>query len=328
MNRHDVEWSGYWPAAPTPFAADGSVDHAALTQLMELYVAQGVHGVLINGSTGEWFSQSPEERRAVAETAIAAVAGRIPVVIGVTEYTAGAASALARHAASAGADGVLATPPPYVHPSADEIVAFYGTVSEATDLPFMAYNWPRGAAVDMAHIPGLMRRIADLPQVAAIKDSTGDWNAMVSTVEAVSESVRVFGSLTHRKGMALMLGLGGDGAIDGGGVGAPYGVPFFDAVRAGDAELARYWVDKYQAISGRLIAPDYAGLFASPISQLKTAMALLEQPGGALREPLLPLRDAESIRAIAQILREAGLVVRDAQLAHVIADAEPAGALR
>jgi 1-pyrroline-4-hydroxy-2-carboxylate deaminase len=308
MNRHDVDWAGYWPAAPTPFRADGSVDPEGIRALMELYVASGVHGVLVNGSTGEWFSQSTAERRQVAEIAIDAVAGRIPVVIGVSDYTAAGASALARHAEESGADGVLATVPPYVHPSPDEAVAFYERLSSATALPFMVYNWPRGVAVDLAATPGLMARLAALPQVAAIKDSTGDWNAMVGTVEAVADEVRVFGSLTHRRGLALMLGLGGDGAIDGGGVGAPFAVPFFDAVAARDADLARFWVDKYQAISGRLIAPDYSGRFASPIPQLKAAMTILDQPAGPVREPLLPV-GRDQLATIAGILREAGLPV-------------------
>lgn len=321
MNRHDVDWAGYWPAAPTPFDDDGALAERELTALLELYLSHGVHGVLVNGSTGEWFSQSAAERRRVAEVAVEAVAGRVPVVVGVTAYTAAEAAELAVHAHAAGADGVLATPPPYVHPSEEEIVAFYRTVSSATPLPFMVYNWPRGAAVDLALVPGLMRRLAELPQVVGIKDSTGDWNAMVSTVEAVSDQVRVFGSLTHRRGLALMLGLGGDGAIDGGGVGAPYAVPFFEAVAARDADLARYWVDKYQAISGRLIAPDYSGRFASPIPQLKAAMALLGQPGGRLRDPLLPISRADDLRSIAAILREAGLHVPQARLDAVVAAA-------
>lgn len=318
MNRHDVDWSGYWPASPTPFADDGKLDESGLRELMELYLANGVHGVLINGSTGEWFSQSPEERRRVAEVAIDAIGGAVPIVIGVTAYTVDEAADLALHAHQSGASGILATPPPYVHPSEDEIVAFYTALGEATPAPIMAYNWPRGVAVDMAAVPGLMNRIAELPQVAAIKDSTGDWNAMVGTIEEVSAKVRVFGSLTHRRGLAMMLGLGGDGAIDGGGVGAPYAVPFFEAVQSGNADLARFWVDKYQAISGRLINPDYSGKFASPISQLKAAMTLLGQPAGPVRGPLLPVGDRERLLAIAAILSEAGLHVPPARVDEML----------
>ena len=129
MDRTDVTWRGYWPAAPTPFAADGRLDEEALRALVELYVEQGVHGMLVNGSTGEWFSQSPAERRRVASIAVQQVAGRCPVVIGVSAYTAIEAAELARHAASIGADGVLATVPPYVHPDPDETLVFYQQVS-------------------------------------------------------------------------------------------------------------------------------------------------------------------------------------------------------
>ncbi|MDR1798378.1 MAG: dihydrodipicolinate synthase family protein [Bifidobacteriaceae bacterium] len=306
MDRPGVKWSGYWPAAPTPFTSEGALDEAALRALVELYLGEGVHGILLNGSTGEWFSQTPPERRRVAEIGVAAAAGRCPVVIGVSAFTAKEAAELAIHAQRAGADGVLATPPPYVHPTADEIVEFYRAVTAATDLPFMVYNWPRGVVVDLARLPGMMERLAALPQVAAIKDSTGDWSAMASTVEAVAGQVRVFGSFIHRRGLALLRGLGGDGAIDGGGLGARFAVPFFNAVAAGDWPAAATWADRYQQVSGQLVNPDYAGRFASPISQLKAAMALLGQPGGTVRPPLLPLTDPQALAAISVILQAAG----------------------
>lgn len=313
MNRNDVTWHGYWPAAPTPFTADGALDEQGLADLMELYVANGVHGVLVNGSTGEWFAQSADERRRAAEVAIDAVAGRRTVVIGVSALTGAEAADLAKHAEAAGADGVLATVPPYAHTSSAESLEFYRRLTGATALPFMVYNWPRGVAVDLAATPGLMSDLADLEQVVAIKDSTGNWLNMLDTFEATADRVRVFGSLVHRRGLALMLGgIGGDGAIDGGGVGAPYAVPFFEAVEAGDRDLAEFWLEKYRAISGRLINPDYSGVFASPIPQLKAAMQLLDQPGGHVREPLLPLTDPVALDAIRGILTDGGLLVPSA----------------
>ncbi len=302
MDRTDVTWGGYWPASPTPFDVDGGFDEHSMRALMDLYVRQGVHGVLINGSTGEWFSQSAAERRAVARVATAAVAGRIPVVIGVSAYTADEAAELARHAAAIGANGVLATPPPYVHPSADEMFAFYQQVSGATDLPFMVYNWPRGVAVDIGHHPDLFDRLADLPQVVAIKDSTGDWLSMLSTVEQCSNRVRVFGSFLHRRGLAVLRSIGGDGNIDGGGVGAPFAVPYYAAVAAADWVTAIDWVDKYQALSGRLIKPDYSGVFASPIPQLKAVMSMLGQPGGIVRPPLLPVVDPQRLAGLRHVV--------------------------
>ena len=113
MNREDVDWRGYWPACPTPFTADGAVDVESLRALVEWYVGQGMHGIFVNGTTGEWFSQSPEERRLVAETAIDQVAGRMKVVVGCTSLTAKEAIELGRDALAAGAAGIGSTPPPY-----------------------------------------------------------------------------------------------------------------------------------------------------------------------------------------------------------------------
>ena len=307
MNRDDVSWTGYWPAAPTPFAVSGEVDFGAIKALMDLYATQRVDGVLINGSTGEWFSQTDQERRDVAAAAVAAVSGRYPVIVGVTAYTAAEAAGLARHARSVGADGVLATVPPYVHPADDEIVEFYRTVSQATELPFMVYNWPRGVAVDMSGRASLLGSLADLPNVVAVKDSTGDWLGMLATVELLVERVRVFGSFLHRRGVAVLLEIGGDGNIDGGGVGAPFGVPFYRAVADGNAAAARTWAEAYQRLSGRFIRPDYSGVFASPVSQLKAVMELLGQPGGSVRPPLLPVTDAQVWAAIRAAVDESGV---------------------
>ncbi|GGM15533.1 dihydrodipicolinate synthase family protein [Nakamurella endophytica] len=325
MDRTDVSWQGYWPAAPTPFTPDGALDEAALTELMELYAGHRVDGVLVNGSTGEWFSQTPAERRRVAEVAVAAAAGRFPVVVGVSAYTAAEAGELARHAAGIGADGVLSTVPPYVHPAPAEVLEFYRAVSSATDLPFMVYNWPRGVAVDLDDHPDLLQRLADLPQVVAVKDSTGDWPAMADTVERLTHQVRVFGSFLSRRGLAILLGLGGDGNIDGGGVGAPFAVPYYRAVADGDAAAATHWVDRYRALSGRLIRPDYSGVFATPIPQLKAVMSILGQPGGTVRPPLLPVTDPGLLARLTAVVDDSG--IRDA--ARMAAPAAgPAGAPR
>lgn len=130
MDRHDVDWKGYWVAATTPFAQDGALDDAAWRAGLRHYLALGVHGVLVNGASGEWFSQSEAERRRVAEIAVEELKGRIPA----------ATVELALHARRIGADGVLSTPPPYAAPTAREIVAFFRAISDAVDLPLMVYN--------------------------------------------------------------------------------------------------------------------------------------------------------------------------------------------
>lgn len=304
MQRSDVPWRGYWPAAPTPYTADGKLDEDGLVRLLALYVDQGVHGVLINGTTGEWFSQTRAERRRVAEIAVATVAGRIPVVVGCTSYTPGETIKLAREVKAIGADGALATPPPYAHPSQDEIYAFYETVTNAVEIPWMAYNWPRGTAVDIS--VATASRLADLPHVVAIKDSTGDELKCMATVEAVVSRVRAFGRFIHPRGMAFMLGVGGDGNIDGGGLGAPFAVPFYNEVFAGNVQAAREHSARYARLVSLLVNDDYSSKFASPTAQLKAAMNILGQPGGQVRPPLLAMAE-ENNTDLARALAEAGL---------------------
>jgi 4-hydroxy-tetrahydrodipicolinate synthase len=305
VDRRTVDWRGYWPAAPTPFTALGAVDEAALRGVLRRYREQGVHGVLVNGTTGEWFSQTTAERRLVAELAVDELAGAMPVVVGCTAYTPAEVVALADHARSVGADGALATPPPYAHLTTEEIYHFYATVTTAVELPWMVYNWPRGVSVDIdTETAG---RLADLPNVVAFKDSTGDELRAMVTAEAVVERVRTFGRFIHRRGMAFMLGVGGDGNIDGGGIGAPFAVPYYEAVWRGDLDQALAFSARYGAVSASLVNPDYSARFAHPTAQLKAAMTLLGQPGGRVRPPLLDLIDPARLEALAAALDSAGL---------------------
>src|SRR5207247_1718602 len=117
MNRDDVNWRGYWVAAPTPFTREGALDERLWREELRLYVGQGVHGILVNGTTGEWFSQSDDERRRVAEIAVEELSGKTAVVIGCTTYTAAHSAELGRHAKESRADGILSTPPPDASPS-------------------------------------------------------------------------------------------------------------------------------------------------------------------------------------------------------------------
>ena len=198
MDRNDVSWHGYWPACPTPFGADGGLDTTALRELLDYYLSIGVHGILINGTTGEWFSQTAQERRTVAETAIDQVAGRVPVVVGCAAYTAREAAELGRHAFSAGAAGIEATPPPYAKTYDEETIAFYEDLSSGVDGPILVYNWPHGTAVDIG--PELADRLAEVDNVVALKDSTPNAEQFYETARTVVDRVRVFGPFMSVEG--------------------------------------------------------------------------------------------------------------------------------
>jgi 1-pyrroline-4-hydroxy-2-carboxylate deaminase len=305
MDRDSVDWKGYWIAAPTPFTVTGALDESALRGVLRLYRGQRVHGVLVNGTTGEWFSQTDAERRRVAEIAIEELGGTIPVVIGCTTFTPSRTIALGRHAREIGADGMLSTPPPYAAPTPREIVAFFAAISDSVDLPIMVYNWARGVAVEITWETAL--ELAKIDRVVAIKDSTANTVQALATLEKVGDRVRIFGGFISRLGLAVLRGLGGDGNIDGGGLGAKFAVAFYEAFWRGDFPAAAHVAGRYGALMAQLIRPDWSGAFGSPQAQIKAGMNMLGQPGGHVRPPLLPIDSPQDLATLRGILDEAGL---------------------
>ncbi len=307
MDRDDVSWRGYWAACPTPFRKDESYDAEAHRALLDWYIGEGLHGLLVNGTTGEWFSQQSDERKLVAQTAIEHVAGRIPVVIGCTAYTAREAGDLARHAVAVGADGVESTAPPYVKPFDDEIVAYYEDLAAATDAPLMVYNWVHGTAVDMK--AELVLRLAQIDTVVALKDSTPSQEQFFETLRAVVGTLRVFGPFMSTGGYRELKAHGGDGFIGGGTI---FGAPdprFWEDYRRGDDEACLAHAKRTEELFPRLWLPGgWAGKYGGYQSQLKAIMKMLGQPGGEPRRPRLPVDDPRALREIREVLVEFGLL--------------------
>ncbi len=314
MNRDDVDWHGYWPACPTPFTAEGALDIESLRALVEWYVGQGMHGIFINGTSGEWFSQTPEERRLVAETAIDQVGGRITVVIGCTSLTAKEAVELGRHALAAGADGIGSTPPPYSKTYPDETVRYFHDISDGVEVPLMVYNWPHGTSVDIG--PDLAERIAAVDNVVAIKDSTPNLDQFFETTKRVLGDVRVFGPFMSVAGLDFLLEHGGDGFIGGGSLWGARDAGFWEAVWRGDLDDAYEHARRTDELFPKLWLPGgWGGQFGAYQSQLKALMKMLGQPGGEVRPPRLPITDEASLRRLREIIVEAGLLSEQVEAA-------------
>jgi dihydrodipicolinate synthase/N-acetylneuraminate lyase len=311
MDRNDVSWKGYWPACPTPFHADQSLDLDSFRALLEWYIGQGVHGLLVNGTSGEWFSQTSDERRRVAETAVAAAAGRVPVVVGCTSYTAREAIELARHALAAGASGISSTPPPYSKTYPDETVQYFQDISDGIDGPILVYNWPHGSSVEID--PALASRIADIEHVVGIKDSTPNAQQFYETTRTVVGRVRVFGPFMSSEGFEQLLAHGGDGFIGGGTV---FGAPdpeFWENYWSGDHDACRAHAVRTDRLFPKLWLPGgWGGKYGAYQSQLKAIMQMLGQPGGEVRRPRLPVTDEASLAAIRAVLIEESILVETA----------------
>lgn len=301
MDRRDVAWKGYIPAITTPFARDGAIAWDDLATQLEWLVGQRMHGLVLAGTSGEWFSLTAEERAQLFTEAARTVAGRVWLLGGCNAFTAREAIVHTRAAEHAGLDGILLTPPPYVVPSRREIVAFYREVSDAAELPICLYNWPRGCGVDMD--VDVLAELAELENVVAVKNSTGDFGAFLDSLYALGDRLRCFGTPTTPLGIDLSRAGRGDGLMGAGGVLGSDHPDFWRALEADDLERASELGRRDQLLMRRWYTHDYGGRLGSAQAVLKTALRLRGVPAGYVRRPLLELT-AEAAAAVAATLRE------------------------
>lgn len=285
MDRHTVNWSGPMPALTTPFRPDGRVDLEALGANIERLLAAGATGFVAAGCTGEFWALSNQERREIAAATVRAVAGKGITIIGTGSVLAQDVVEQSKAAADAGADAILVMPPYFVHATTDEILAHFAAVSAGSALPVVLYNIPGNAGNNLS--PGLVRRLADLERVVAIKESSGDWLNFHRTLLAVGDRIRVFCGPSSVFGVQAVQA-GADGLIDCFPNVWTGCLDIWSAARAGKAERARALQATGLALTelfttgGRTLYP-----------ATKAAMDRLGLPGGGLpRPPLLPLEGA------------------------------------
>ena len=164
-------FKGSMPALITPFT-NGKVDAKAFQEFVEWQIAEGSHGLVPCGTTGESPTLSHDEHKRVVELCIEAAAGRVPVIAGAGSNSTSEAIDLARHAKSAGADGVLVVAPYYNKPSQEGLFQHYKAINDAVEIPIIVYNIPPRSVVDIQ--PATMARIAALANVVGVKDATND----------------------------------------------------------------------------------------------------------------------------------------------------------
>ena len=185
---------GTYTVLITPFTPDGSsVDLKALASLVDWQIAEGIHGLIPLGSTGEFLSLSDEEKTAVAETTIKSARGRVPVLIGTGAESTTDVVRYSREAERLGADGVMIIPPFYSSPTEDELFHHYKTVGDAISLPIMIYNNPATANVDMK--PELVARLSRIDNIRYIKESTLEVTRVRDIIELCGDRMTVFAGI-------------------------------------------------------------------------------------------------------------------------------------
>ena len=170
-----MRFSGIYTPVITPFAPDGRIDFGAYQNQVQYLVSAGVQGLVIGGTTGEYYVESHQER---IDLLVAAkeVCGQVPVVFGTGSINPEHSIALAEAGAAAGADALLVATPPYVLPTQRELATHVLTITRAADLPVMLYNYPDRMGVNME--AAFFDRVGRSSQICAIKESSGDINRL------------------------------------------------------------------------------------------------------------------------------------------------------
>ncbi|KZM48827.1 4-hydroxy-tetrahydrodipicolinate synthase [Labrenzia sp. OB1] len=287
---------GSMPALVTPFR-DGKVDFAALERLVEWHVAEGSHGIVAVGTTGESPTVSKDEHKDLIRRVVELVNGRVPVIAGTGSNATAQTLDMLQAAEAAGADAALIVTPYYNKPNQAGLLSHYRVLHDNSMLPIILYNIPGRCVIDI--LPGTMAEMARWPRIIGVKDATG-------SMERVSKQRALCGPdfLQFSAEDAAALGFnahGGQGCISVTANVAPrLCAEFQEASLAENLQLARDYQDR--------LLPLHSAMFPEPPAAcVKYALSRLGLCQEDVRLPLTPVT-GETRQAIDQAMETAGLI--------------------
>lgn len=208
-------WKGVFTPVITVFDREGNLDLEGNEKILNRLVDSKVNGVLVQGSIGEFFTLSMEEKKLFASFAIRIINHRIPIFIGTGGTCVDEVIELTRHVEKEGADGAVVIAPYYFKLDDGSIYRYYGEVASSVDMPIILYNFPDRTAVNME--PELILRLAkDFPNIVGIKDtvdSISHTRKIIQTVKSEVKEFKVYSGFDEYLLPNLMAG--GDGVIGG-----------------------------------------------------------------------------------------------------------------
>lgn len=291
---------GVVPAMATPFTPDFTLDVPRIAELIEDYIAAGVHGISVAGSQGEFFALDMDEHLQLIEAAVRAVDGRVPVYAGTGAATTRQSIALTQAAEAMGVDLAMVITPYFVQPTQDELVEHYVAVAQATRLPVMLYNNPPRTSVNVAP-KTLARCMERVDNIVGVKDSGGD---LTQSIEYPLLAPRPSLLFSGRDTIAVAMMLhGAQGTISpAANVFPELMVALYEALRGGNMQEALRLSD----IFAPLRAAWALGSFPVVI---KEAMTLAGRSAGPTREPIRPL-SATARAQVAQVVSQIAAEMR------------------
>ena len=290
-------FKGSIPALITPFR-NGGIDEEGFQAFVEWQIAEGTHGLVPVGTTGESPTLSHDEHKRVVSLCIEAAGGRVPVIAGAGSNSTAEAIDFAKHAKAAGADAVLCVTPYYNKPTQDGLYAHYKAIHDAVDIPIIVYNVPARTASNIS-VETLARLAEDCPNVVGVKDATADITRPSLQREASGPD---FVQLSGEDGTALGFNAhGGVGCISVTANVAPrLCAQFQEACLEGDYKTALTLQDR--------LMPLHRALFVetSP-APVKYAVSVLGRASDHVRLPLVAATETAR-EAVRKAMVHAGLL--------------------
>jgi 4-hydroxy-tetrahydrodipicolinate synthase len=289
---------GIIPPAATPMQANEDLDLPRFRWYLDYLITEGVHGLFVLGTNSEFYAMDEREKQEIVATAVGHVQKRVPVYAGTGAETTREVVRLTKMAEREGVDGVSVITPYFINPTQQEIIDHYRRVAESTSLPVILYNNPGtcgGVKIDVDTVA----RLAQMPNIAGIKDSSGD---MQNTMEYIRVVPPTFSVLQGRDTLIYAsLIFGARGAIPASANIAPaLCAEIFNAFEGGDHARAK-------AAQLKLNPARMSLALATQPGGVKAALALLGKPIGPCRSPVAPLAPEKQER-MRKALVESGLI--------------------
>ncbi len=209
-----VDWRGVFPAVPTQFNEDLSLDIEPTQKHIQALVDDGIHGLVMLGTIGEGTSLSLPEKVEVLRATVEVAGGKVPVLSGVAEFTTQGACDTVKAAADAGVDGIMLLPAMVYNSDARETIAHFRTVAESSHVPIMCYNNPPVYRVDIT--PEMFTELMDVDNIVCIKEASGDVRRITQLFNTLGDRFLIFAGLDDVALESIMLGCTGwiSGLVD------------------------------------------------------------------------------------------------------------------
>jgi 4-hydroxy-tetrahydrodipicolinate synthase len=295
-----MQLRGCGTALITPFRQDGSIDEPALRNLVAWQVESGIDFLVPCGTTGETPTLSRDEWLRVIDVTIEVAAGRVPVVAGATSNSTQDAVEKAKEvAARPGVNAILTASPYYNKPTQEGQYRHFRAIAEAVDKPIILYNVPGRTGANIE--PATLARLAEVPNVAGVKEASGNIAQIAEVCNAVPEHFLVF---SGDDAITLpVIALGGVGIISVASNEIPHEM----------AEMTRAALDNdwrtARRIHRKYLALMQANFIESNPMPVKAVLAMMGKAEEVYRLPLIPMRrDARS--KLQKIATEAGLIAK------------------